>query len=1069
MNINQVYTTRGFIQTNKVNLLFDVLNDNDLNQLKMDYNTMENLLTEYNTQINSDNKDKWNGVRDIIITSLFKILSKTVNNDLIYKTITTYIDSGSKIPRFIPIFNQSNLSVSEEFKNINNLLRNVLFMYMLVIRDHKFLNYKRYLESHPLVSPPLESGEYYKGQTSKKISDLIMLEFTLDDDFLKNVSNQYYNQLTTHLYTKNNERYISIKKILMFLISCINKGISDNLSQNTELINICYITTVDCLNKITAINNLITGFHTTQIENDKDGVSTYLKIRIDNPKENNLNLSISLDNNYKSVYLKYNTNPNINKQLEIQNKIQLIKKDIISINLKQEKYKNKYNEYESDVKTKIKLEADLLKLQTELKTLGIWDVKNYVFGPFTQIFNHLSTNNQIANKLTNISNDLRNGKNVCIVGYGASGAGKTSTLIALQTVEKGKRVKKEDGILIDLCKGFLVSDEDLLLTVSIKEILFTNTSKNICEMTENNICRDKVFVKSPDSRDWVSDNQSMSEYILTTLENRKIKPTPNNPVSSRSHVIIFVKFTRGSETNGHDSHPLETSGHETSGHETSGHETNVNGNKFNSNLIICDFAGVENRFNCEDITDFLKLENDKRINTDYVKFFNEHCSPDNKYIDYNKKLIKNISNDFINFKSTPQNLKETVKGGEVKVINDLIKQLNLFWESNREELLNIFYSDPNLIETNILKYLNTENKFGSKNFVFNFVVDGKQITISNPQTKKQINKKILELSTQYLLTQLFTYFKQNVLKGNVANIFTVLNDKIVYESCNERVKEGEFINKSLEDFRNAISKYVNPSGKLPEFNNECLPLQCNPMYEECFGNDQKENKTSGSGVVKSQLLDVITDKLGNTNKIIKFCIFNVVNLSGNKNHMIHPYIDISDVVYEYNRLKNYEYQHRYFPHFNPSETESTFQSIFSLFSIINGYNGDNINPDVLNRISTIGLKNSTSSQGSRPLGGILNLDKFITGIKTSNNRDTILTNLNSIIDTITKYNSITSIGTMEYLDMMAKYGVNKTICNFNINVNDTNKNLNIIVDEYKLKINKYLENKYKFGLSDKFI
>jgi predicted RNA-binding protein with PIN domain len=534
----------------------------------------------------------------------------------------------------------------------------------------------------------------------------------------------------------------------------------------------------------------------------------------------------------------------------------------------------------------------------------------------------------------------------------------------------------------------------------------------------------------------------MSEYILTTLDNRKIKPTPNNPVSSRSHVIIFVKFTNGNETRGNDSHPLETSGLDTNEHETKG-------SKFNSNLIICDFAGVENRFNCDDITDFLKLENDKRINTDYVKFFNEHCSPDNKYIDYNKKLIKNISNDFISFKSTPQNLKETIKGGEVKVINDLIKQLNLFWESNREELLNIFYSDPNLIETNILKYLNTENKFGSKNFVFNFVVDGKQITISNPQTKKQINKKILELSTQYLLTQLFTYFKQTLLKGNVANIFTVLNDKIVYESCNERVKEGEFINKSLEDFRNAISKYVNPSGKLPEFNNECLPLQCNPMYEECFGNDRKEEK-----VVKSQLLDVITDKLGNTgDKIIKFCIFNVVNLSGNKNHMIHRYIDISDVVYEYNRLKNYEYQQRYFPHFNPSESESTFQSIFSLFSIINGYNGDNINPDILNKILTIGL----------------NLSEYINNIKKTNNRDTILTNLNSIIDIVAKYNSITAIGTMEYLDMMAKYGVNKTICNFNINVNDTNKNLNIIVDEYKLKINKYLENKYKFGLSDKFI
>jgi hypothetical protein len=57
-------------------------------------------------------------------------------------------------------------------------------------------------------------------------------------------------------------------------------------------------------------------------------------------------------------------------------------------------------------------------------------------------------------------------------------------------------------------------------------------------------------------------------------KNRKTKPTPNNPVSSRSHVIIFIEYT----------------------------DRKINARVENANppnsakLAICDFAGVENEF-----------------------------------------------------------------------------------------------------------------------------------------------------------------------------------------------------------------------------------------------------------------------------------------------------------------------------------------------------------------------------------------------------------------------------------------------------------------------------------------
>jgi hypothetical protein len=82
--------------------------------------------------------------------------------------------------------------------------------------------------------------------------------------------------------------------------------------------------------------------------------------------------------------------------------------------------------------------------------------QRYSFGPFTHIYGPQVENKNIVNDTvvsgsetiagpftTNITEKLKLGGSVCIIGYGASGTGKTSALIYLKPT-------KQDGILMEL-------------------------------------------------------------------------------------------------------------------------------------------------------------------------------------------------------------------------------------------------------------------------------------------------------------------------------------------------------------------------------------------------------------------------------------------------------------------------------------------------------------------------------------------------------------------------------------------------------------------------------------------
>jgi hypothetical protein len=87
--------------------------------------------------------------------------------------------------------------------------------------------------------------------------------------------------------------------------------------------------------------------------------------------------------------------------------------------------------------------------------------KTYMFGKYNKIFGIKNaqtglyiTNTDIAKNITAVRDALKSGKPVFIIGYGQSGAGKTSSLVYLNPPSMKINEADKPGVIIDLCNMF---------------------------------------------------------------------------------------------------------------------------------------------------------------------------------------------------------------------------------------------------------------------------------------------------------------------------------------------------------------------------------------------------------------------------------------------------------------------------------------------------------------------------------------------------------------------------------------------------------------------------------------
>ena len=297
------------------------------------------------------------------------------------------------------------------------------------------------------------------------------------------------------------------------------------------------------------------------------------------------------------------------------------------------------NEVAEDVKTIINGMNQKIQNNGKFGTVGDRiDVNkydsHYLFGKFMNVFLPNLNNKNIADEMKIIRDQALLGKPIFMLGYGASGAGKTSSLIYFN---KGSNALERQGILIHLCNIF-GNDGFTELEVTSKEFFVSmnqvKEADKVCKdplsKSPENCDKSKNYTKYPtisstnvfkyyfqggefklnknyeynnihkyrSKRNGTEDHpfkdgKSLGETMIYLIDtDRFVKATTNNPNSSRSHILVFVKLTRR------------------------GTNVTVRPDEKKDkivNIIVGDFAGVENRFQCgkpDVISRFLKIPRD---------------------------------------------------------------------------------------------------------------------------------------------------------------------------------------------------------------------------------------------------------------------------------------------------------------------------------------------------------------------------------------------------------------------------------------------------------------------------
>lgn len=315
-------------------------------------------------------------------------------------------------------------------------------------------------------------------------------------------------------------------------------------------------------------------------------------------------------------------------------------------------------------------------LANDQKKTNVQNIEPYYFGPHDGIFlKNESSNVEIAIKSSDeiLKRLIDNDKDVCIIGYGQSGSGKTSTLIQLNTI-KDRRPYTQNGIIIELCLLHKFKNNFTNINLKMKNIYVYHGSgvSDVSQVqakeykTSNLFDRDINFnyqIKdgSVNWYDIENPTKTLGDYIIDGLNRREVEPTSNNPNSSRSHVIICLTLLK-----------KDSAG--------------------TRKLVVCDFAGVENVFNCTNINEINNLDINYSISDKYgvekqqMKLDRYFCDQDDSKYRSTDETLRTRYN--ANMQAITNNV--TIMTGGENCIPQYTKEMELLSNcSNTLQLINI--------------------------------------------------------------------------------------------------------------------------------------------------------------------------------------------------------------------------------------------------------------------------------------------------------------------------------------------------------------------------------------------
>jgi hypothetical protein len=301
----------------------------------------------------------------------------------------------------------------------------------------------------------------------------------------------------------------------------------------------------------------------------------------------------------------------------------------------------------------------------------------------------------------------------------------------------------------------------------------------------------------------------------------------------------------------------------------------------------------------------------------------------------------------------------------------------------------------------------------------------------------------------------------------------------IKEICENRLIEGKFINSSLFEVRNTIKQilYQKNSGQniSPKFIDECFDQYC-PNHEYCFSSEEEEEnkikieKPDDSNKkiqdvserqftdIFGKIYDVLKDKtkFGNNINIEKwktindmykdiivsvFCVFNISKTANDPPSV--PYIDINNLKYIFN--------------FKIGNTKNLIIYLKQAINDIEKYQ-----TKTENLLQTEIIDKNNINEDIKKAKTVVDAIKFICNINSNNNNDDDDDNNNNnnndyfinngkqgiffefmkkivqqFIDLIDKNNAISAIGTLEFLDQIAKFNKVSNICRADFNIDST--------------------------------
>lgn len=692
-------------------------------------------------------------------------------------------------------------------------------------------------------------------------------------------------------------------------------------------------------------------------------ILTFIKIRNDDPYGRfNERFQITTDSLLNSMLIKYTNNEQaiypqsvkdeIHKRIKLENGLACSKKGgaILQV-LKNFKKPEPIEDIGGGA---VKNKKGFQTPPTSLK-----ESRNYIFGPFTKIFIPDQNAQAIANSeviRSTIIKKLDSGKDICIFGYGQSGGGKTSLLIYYKQCANDAG---EMGIMSRICDQTKYTN----MTIRIKEV-------GESAINDNEFYKSKKFIKngqnwelqSPISELKSQDGSTVNPEVLKTLggyvffvtENMRLtKGTTNNPISSRTHIFVFIKFEDG------------------------------------PTLIIGDFAGVENVFDCKNSKVLNQMSNiinpvteqfayQNLLDSKYNEIFGTLGLFDNKpYSEIYKTLnfeFKDLNSDLSNKIKKLASLAND-KRSEIIKLNNV---RNFYLKNNlqiKEKLKNNYSKNAFVAQDERKKILNSLSAIGE---LFNITHDYQPFPDSG-LTERRIQGFGQDLDKLFEKNGWYDFYLFQLIQAEKQNFMS--------SECQLRVKEGNYINKSLKEFRKFLGYILKKSGAVPQTLGYCDTLQCNPFYEDCYGSLFSNDDKSG-GLIEECIQSELTTSIEN----LTFCIFNVINISQDKNDPPPvPFIDSNDLTFGYNSYK------------------SGFMKPETLITIL---------ANLIERLNSFKTMDSiTRNNIISNINQILELG--IKGVELIPSH---------VIEQLENYNASTFLGTMIFSDSIAKFGTNKVLC-----------------------------------------